>query len=362
MPLRIPPAFHYPRFRYLWLGLMISIAGSQMQVWAIFWNIRTLTDKPIALGGIGLARLLPIVLLSLIGGTLADRVNRRNLLFITQSTMVLVALTLAALSMAGRLDLWHIYLLTAIQASTLAFDGPARQSLVPNLVPAEALPSAFSLNSIAFEIGAVVGPALSGLVIAYWGQAYTYLLNAISFLAVIVALIAIGQVPQQIVKRQGATINIADIREGISFIRNSPIILSTMILDFFATFFSSANTLMPFIARDVLHVGPVAYGWLSSAQSIGAVVASVTISQYTRIRRQGPVLLTAVLIFGAATIVFGLFAKLPLDHAGVDCHRRRGCGQHSHPQYRPPASNPRLHPRPDDLDQSDLLYGRSAAG
>ena len=169
MPLRVPPAFHYPRFRYLWLGLMISIAGSQMQVWAIFWNIRTLTDKPIALGGIGLARLLPIVLLSLIGGTLADRVNRRNLLFITQSTMALVALTLAVLSMAGRLDLWHIYLLTAIQASALAFDGPARQSLVPNLVPAEALPSAFSLNSIAFEIGAVVGPALSGLVIGLLG-------------------------------------------------------------------------------------------------------------------------------------------------------------------------------------------------
>lgn len=284
---------------------MISITGSQMQVWALFWHIRSLTDQPIALGGIGLARILPVIIFSLVGGAVADVANRRRVMLFTQSAAMFIALILSALSFSGHITLWQIYLLTAIQAVVISFDLPARQALVPNLVPARDLSSAFSLNSIAFQTGAIVGPALSGLVIAYWGQPYTYLINGLSFLAVILALVWMGPVKQQAFPGSRASIDLVAIKEGVKFIAGQPIILSSMILDFFATFFSSANTLMPIVARDVLHVGALEYGWLSAAQSIGAVLAALVLSQVNQIRRQGPILLASVMIFGAATVAFG---------------------------------------------------------
>jgi len=317
MALHIPPALNHRRFRLLWLGFMISVAGTQMQTWALFWHIRTLTDQPIALGGVGLARIVPIVLFSLIGGSMADVLNRRVMMFITQSVMALTALALALLTISGQIALWHIYFLTAIQAVASAFDGPARQSLVPNLVPAQDLPNAFSLTSIAAQTGAIAGPALSGLVIAYWGQAATYLINAVSYLAVLWALVMMGKVAQQAAPAQRSVVSLTAIREGIQFIRNHPIILSTMIMDFFATFFSSANTLMPIFARDVLHVGAVEYGWLSAAQSIGAMTAALIISQIDEIRRQGPIFLGAVVAFGLATIAFGMSRTVAMAMVGL---------------------------------------------
>ena len=304
--MHIPPALRHKRFFYLWLGLMISVAGSQMQVWALFWHIRTLTDQPIALGGIGLARIVPVIVFSLIGGAVADVFNRRRILFLTQSAAALVALTLGLLTRFEHINLWYIYLLTAIQAVALAFDLPARQALVPNLVPARDLPNAFSLTSIAFQTGAILGPALSGLVIAYSGQAAVYLINAASFLAVIFALILLGDVPQKVDRSRTNGVSMEAIREGVHFIVNRPIIFSSMILDFVATFFASANTLMPFVARDVLHVGVTAYGWLSAAQSVGAMLAALVISQLKDLRRQGRLFLGAVLFFGLATVAFGL--------------------------------------------------------
>jgi len=306
MGLHIPPALYHRRFRLLWLGLMISITGTQMQTWALFWHIRSLTEQPIALGGVGLARIVPIVIFSLVAGALADAVNRRNLLLVSQTAMALIALTLAWLTMRGEVALWHIYLLTALQAMAAAFDVPARGALVPNLVPNRDLANAFSLTSIAYQTGAIIGPALSGLVIAYWGQYYTYLINAITYLAVILALIWMGPVAQAANPMHRARVSLSSIREGLQFILTQPIIFSTMILDFFATFFSSANTLMPIIARDVLHVGAIGYGWLSAAQSIGAMLAALIVSQIEQIRRQGAIFLGSVVAFGLATIAFGL--------------------------------------------------------
>jgi MFS family permease len=306
MSLRIPPSLFHRRFRLLWLGMMISIAGTQMQTWALLWHIRDITDKPIALGGVGLARILPIIVFSLIGGAMADVIDRRRMILITQSVMAFTAVALALLTINGEIELWHIYLLTAIQATALAFDSPARQALVPNLVPARDLPNAFSMTSIAFQTGAIIGPALSGLVIAYWSQSAVYIINAASYLAVIIAVILMGPVAQQVDPARRAGVSLESIREGIQFIISQPIILGTMILDFFATFFASANTLLPIIARDVLNVGAVQYGWLSAAQSIGAVAAALAVSQIEHIRRQGFVFLSAVVVFGVATILFGL--------------------------------------------------------
>ena len=303
--IHIPPALHHRRFRLLWSGLLVSIAGSQMQLWALFWHIRTLTDQPIALGAVGLARILPVIIFSLIGGAVADVLNRRRILFITQAGMALVALVLGWLTLTGHIDLWHIYLLTALQAVAQAFDLPARQALTPNLVSTKDLPNAFSLNSIANQAGSILGPAISGIIIAAGGLPYVYIINAISFLAVILALAAMGPVDQQRKVTSNGLVSFTAIAEGVRFILKQPLILSTMILDFFATFFASANTLMPIIAVDVLHVGAVAYGWLSAAQAIGALIAALVISQMRAIRRQGIVFMLAVAVFGLATILFG---------------------------------------------------------
>lgn len=287
---------------------MISVAGSQMQVWAIHWHVRDLTDPSIAalaLGSIGLARILPVLIFSLIGGVIADSANRRKLMFLTQTAMALLAASLAWLTFSGHIALWQIYLITALQAVAISFDQPARQALVPNLVPVRDLPNAFSLTSIASNAGSMLGPALSGIVIARLGMGYTYLFNAVSFLAVLIALFAMGPVEQKIVQRK-QPVSLKAILEGIQFIRSTPMILSTMLTDFFATFFSSANTLMPIIARDILKVGVEAYGWLSAAQSIGSVSAGLFLSQLHTIRRQGRVFLGAVMFFGLATIAFGL--------------------------------------------------------
>lgn len=310
MQLKIPPSLHHRPYRLLWFGQIVSIAGTQMQVWAIFWHIRNLTDLPIALGGVGAARILPIIIFSLIGGAVADSANRRVLMFITQSVMAFSALALAILTFSGQIALWQIYALTAIQATAGAFDAPARQSLVPNLVPARDLSNAFSMSSIAMQTGSILGPALSGLVIAYLGQGYTYLFNAISYGAVLVALVMMGQVPQQKNQNGHRPVSLPAIREGIQFIISHPVILSTMLLDFFATFFSSANTLMPIFARDILKVGEVEYGWLSAAQSIGAVTAATILSQVATIRKQGPLFLGSVVVFGLATIAFGMSRSL----------------------------------------------------
>lgn len=309
--IRIPPSLKHRRFFYLWLGLLISIAGTQMQIWAIFWHIRTLTEEPIALGGVGLARILPVIIFSLIGGAVADSFKRTRILYFTQSFAALTALALGLFTQFEHITIWHIYILTALQAVAIAFDSPARQALVPNLVPAKDLPNAFSMTSIARQTGSILGPALSGFAIAYGGQDVVYYINAVSFLAVLIALVLIGDVPQKAADRAKA-VSWEVIREGIQFILNKPIILSTMMLDFVATFFASANTLMPIVAVDILKVGVVEYGWLSAAQSGGAVIAALVVSQIPELRRQGPIFLGAVFVFGAATVLFGLSSSFVL--------------------------------------------------
>ena len=304
MKFSIPAALRHKRYLYLWLGLLISIAGSQMQISALFWHIRILTGEPqpLALGGIGLARILPVIVFSFLGGPVADTLNRRRILFVTQTAMALVAMVLALLTFTGQITIWYIYLLTAIQATAVAFDGPARQAMIPNIVPAEDLPSAFSMSSIAQNAGSIIGPALTGIVIVAFGQGYTYFFNAVSFLAVIIALVLIGPVLQD-TRKSGIHLRAA--LDGIHFIFSRPIILSTMLLDFVATFFASANTMMPIVAKDILKVGEIGYGWLSSAQAIGSVAAGVVVSQVQKLRKQGPIFLIAVVIFGLTTVLFG---------------------------------------------------------
>ncbi len=304
---RVPPALQHRSFALIWGGLIISMVGTQMQQWALFWHISQLSRDPIAVSIVGGVRFVAVFLFSLVGGLVADRYNRKTILFTTQSIAMLVAAILGLLTFVHQIQLWHIYALTAIQTAAMAFDLPARQALVPNLVPQEILPSAFSLQAIAFNTGAILGPGLSGVVIGYLGQEYVYLINAVTFLGVIVALILMGPVPQsRSASQKGFRAALIDIRDGVHFIRSQPLILSTMILDFIATFFSSANTLLPYFAQNIIHVGEIAYGWLAAAQSMGAVTVGFIVSQYKYLRRQGLLLLGSVVVFGFATILFGI--------------------------------------------------------
>ena len=307
----LPPALTHRKYLYLWLGLLISVAGSNMQFAAIHWHIRELTGEPdpLALGGIGLARILPVIVFSIIGGTVADNYNRRRIMFITQSIAAVQAAALAYFTFIGQITIWHIYALTAIQAATMAFDLPARQALVPNLVSREHLPSAFSMGTIAFNTGAILGPLLFGIV-PEGGQGIAYLFNSFSFLAVILALILMGNVEQDTLR--GSGVNLRAMADGVRFIFNRPLILSTMLMDFIATFFASANTMLPIVARDILNVGKTGYAWLTSAQAIGSVLAGMVVSQVRELRRQGPIFLLSVVVFGLATIAFGLSTTFAL--------------------------------------------------
>lgn len=303
----IPDALRHRSYALYWTALIISISGSQMQFAALLWHLRTLSDQPVVVSGIGLVRFLPILLLAPMGGIIADSFNRRKIVFLTQACMVLVAASLGLLTWLGVIKVWHIYILSGIQAAAIAFDTPARQSLVPHLVPRKDLTNAFSMQSIAVNSGSIIGPALSGLVIGTLGQEYTYWLNAISFVAVLAALVIIGPIHHEI--RAGSFSledNLKSIREGAHYVFRQPILFSSMLLDFIATFFSSATTLLPFVAQDILHVGAVAYGWLVAAQAAGGVLVGVVLSQRRQLYRQGTILLGAVVVYGSATILFGM--------------------------------------------------------
>lgn len=290
-----------------WIGHLISIAGSQMQLWALYWHLRTLSDQPMVISGIGLVRFLPVILLSLVAGVVADRFDRRKIAILTQIALGLVAMFLGLTTAWGVVTLWIIFGLVILQSVAVAFDGPARQALIPSLVPRENLSNAYSMTSIASKVGGILGPAICGVVIAFWGLQWAYWINAISYLAVIAALIAIGDIRTVIEKKHfGLRGTFRDIREGIEFIKSSPIILSVMFLDFFGTFFSSANTLLPFVARDILHIGPIEYGWLSASQAIGTVMIGLYLSQKTKLLRQGMLICISVTLFGLATILFGV--------------------------------------------------------
>lgn len=302
-------ALEYRNFRYLWAGQALSLVGTLMQSATVLWHVASLAEpgqKALALGMVGLVKVLPIVVFALVGGVLADALDRRRLMLWMQILMAMSALLLAWHTLSGRVELWPIYALTAINSAAAAFEGPARQSLIPALVPRSVLPNAISLNTIAFQLAAVSGPALAGPVLGWWGPGWVYLLNSVSFLAAIIAVLALRDLPPH------APESVAQLRpsaawDGLRFVFGSPLIRSTMLVDFFATFFSSAMALLPIFTQDILEMGPNAYGWLYAAPALGAALTSLVLVRIEpRIARRGLVLLWAVAAYGLATVVFGL--------------------------------------------------------
>ena len=297
------------------------MTGSTMQNAALLWHVSLLVPperKGLALGMVGLVKVVPIIFFSIISGVVADAWNRRRLMLFTQTGSAVVGGGLALLAYSGSVAVWPIYALAALSAAVSTFDLPARQALVPMLVPREHLPNAISLNAIMFQTASVAGPALGGLIIAAAGITWAYVVNAVSFGFVIVALVMMRDVPEREPSQDGSRDDVSwhAALEGLRFVFRQPLIRSTMLLDFFATFFSSATALLPIFAQDILSVGPRGYGWLYAAPAVGAVATSVAmIPITTRIRRRGPVLLWAVAVFGLATVVFGVSRSFWLTFA-----------------------------------------------
>jgi len=300
------PALRHRDFRLLWMGQLISVTGSQMQLVAINWHVYLLTKSPLALGGVGLVRVLPIIVCSLVGGVVADAIDRKRLMLATQAVMLVSAALLAWMTASGLSSIWPIYLLTAIASAAVAFDNPARQAMLPTLVPQKDFQNAVSLGILVFNSAMIVGPALAGLLLKIRGPALIYGLNAASFVAVIIALLLMSASGRVEAPSEAARMNLAALREGLRFVWRTPIIVQTMMLDFIATFFASATALLPIFAAEILKVGAGGLGLLAAAPGAGSIVSGLVMARVGVMRKQGKAVLVSVAVFGAATIVFGL--------------------------------------------------------
>jgi len=300
-------ALRYRDFRLLWLGQIVSVTGSQMQFVAINWHVYLLTKSAFALGLVGLFRGVPIIICSLAGGVVADAVDRKKLMMVTQSVMLLSAGLLTVVTLSGLNSVWPIYVLSGLASAASAFDVPARQSLMPVLVPPEVLPNAISLGLLVFNVATICGPAIAGFMLASSGPAIIYALNAFSFLAVIAALVAMRTSgdPERSGERKNA-LSVAALKEGFRFVWNTPIIVQTMTLDFAATFFASATLLLPIFVNERLHVDARGYGFLAAAPAVGSVITALVMARLGTFRKQGRLVVVSVAIFGLATAAFGI--------------------------------------------------------
>ncbi len=319
-------ALRHRDFRRLFSGQLVSLIGTQMQVAAVNWHVYLLTGSPLALGFVGLARVVPIVAFSVAGGLAADRYDRRRVMLSAQTAMTLVAAGLALLTATGRDSVAALYAGTALIAAAAAFDSPARQALTPRLVPLQVLGGALSLNLAMFHAAMIGGPALAGLLIAKLapdpahgraGLAVLYALNAVSFLGTILALLTMrtsGRVEAPPGGHEGL---VESLRAGLRFVFGTPIMVWSMTLDFFATFFSGSLSLLPVVADKVLGVGAHGYGWLVAAPAVGALAGSLLTSLVPLPRRQGRLLLVAVAAYGGFTVVYGLSRSFWLTFAAL---------------------------------------------
>ena len=297
-------AFTYRDFRVLWFGAFTSTVGTWMQKLAQSWLILELTKSAFYLGLDDFLGQLPILLLTLIGGVIADRHDRRRLLLGSQYVQMGTALTLAALVFWGKVEIWHILTLSFIAGLAQAFGGPAYQSLVPTLVEKKDLPNAIALNSIQFNLARVFGPLLAGATLAAFGTALCFALNGVSFLVVIVALLSltIKHIPQT--ERKPI---MQDLKGGLAYVRSQPAIVALTVLAFLTTFLGlPLLTFLPIFARDIFHGGVGRYSVMMAFSGAGAVVGALVVAWLGRFKHMGLTLLLMQLTFGMLIMAFAL--------------------------------------------------------
>jgi MFS family permease len=300
-------------FRLLWTGQLISITGSQMRMVAVDWQVYEIAkaqgmNPALALGTIGLMRVIPMTLTALFAGVAADRFERRKVIMITSFIALIASVILALAGSLETPNLIVVYAMVVVTAIASAFEMPARQALTPALVPAPMLSQAMSAGIISWQLATVMGPSIAGILISAYGVVPLYWIDAASYLAVVYAAVSMRPA---VVTSNRPVVRLQDAFEGLRFVFKHRVMSSTMLLDFFATFFGAATTLMPIFANEILHVGAQGYGLMRAAPSIGAVTAAVLLTS-RRITRQGPVLLIAVALFGVSMAIFGASSYYPL--------------------------------------------------
>ncbi|MDE3113561.1 MAG: MFS transporter [Chloroflexota bacterium] len=298
----IPPVFRYGGFRLFWLGIAFSAIGTQATAAANLWQIQDITDSTLAVGIVSLLQGISVIFLGPLGGGLADRWDRRRLLQAAQASSLLSSVLLAALTFTHHIAPAWIYVAGTVVAAAATFDGPARQSLVPAVVPKERVVDAFALLIPAQQLARFAGPAIAGILIALWGAGAVYTFDVVTYVALIVTLGFIGfekmepRVPQPLTHA---------IVEGFEYVRGRPLIWQLISLDVSATFFAAYRVVLPALARDVFAVGAAGYGLLSAAPAVGAIFGSGIVYRLRTMRRKGVLVLAATTAYAVCAALLG---------------------------------------------------------
>jgi MFS family permease len=296
-------------FRLLFAGNSVSYLGRQLTVVAIPFQVFTITDSSLAVGMIGLVTLVPLVVLSLAGGAIADAVDRRKLLIVTQLLSAATSAGLALNAMSASPRLWPIYLLAALSAGLSGVDLPARNAMIPNLVGRQLYPSAAALGQVQFQIGQVAGPALAGLIISQVSLAAAYWIDVVSFGAAVAALLLIAPQPPE---GGGTRASLASIKEGLRYVKGRRLLVGTFLIDIDAMVFGMPRALFPALGTGFFGGGPLTVGLLYAAPGAGALVGALLTGWVGGVRRQGRAVIIAVIVWGGAIAAFGLVPWLPL--------------------------------------------------
>ena len=301
-----------------WSGVVFSQVGVRATFAANLYHMYDLTGSTVQVGFVGIAQAGSLLLLSPLGGVIADRLDRRRLIQVTQLLSMLVSLGLAVLTLTDRVEVWHILLSVALNTATTTFDAPARNALIPALVPRGELAQAFALLTPSKELSILVGPALAGLLIAVGGPGLVYALDAGTFVVLIVIL-ALLKVPPLEMDLPGTSVW-SSMAAGARYLRERPIIWQLMALDVSATMFGAYQVVLPALAVDVLQVGPTGYGLLSSAPAAGALLATVLILRLLRRYPAGHLVLAGTIAYGLLCVLLaqaGWFALALVAALGV---------------------------------------------
>src|ERR1022692_3637200 len=307
---RIFKAFQYRDFRLMWFGACTSSIGTWMQIVAQGWLIYRLSHSAFLLALDQFLGGIPIFLFSLIGGVVADRVERRRILLASQYVQMATATILTILVTTDHVHVWHILCLSFVSGFAQAFGGPAYQALIPTLVEREDMPNAIALNSIQFNVAVMVGPALAGQALAKLGEKWCFGLNALSFLAPIVSLLIIRT---RFLPLKATESMFTSLKQGIQFTRKQSSMEALILLAFCMTSLSMPmRTYIPVFVKDIFHRGPETYGNLLALMGLGSICGSLTIATAGNIKKKGLVALGALICLGAAIAAFSLSTSLPL--------------------------------------------------
>jgi MFS family permease len=292
-------------FRLYWLGMLISLIGTWVQSVAQSWLMFQLTNSAFLLGLVGFLSFIPVFLLSLFGGVVADRMNKKSILLFTQNAFMLLAFFLALLTQMKLITPLQIMLIALLNGIVLAFDAPARQAVIADLVGKEHLLNAIALNSAAFNSARIIGPALAGILIASIGMSGCFYINGISFLAVIIALLLININNGQ--RRPTKNFLLKDLSNGLKFIKDNRIILILIsMVGITGLFGISYVILMPVFANDVLNVGVKGLGLLMSSAGFGALIAALVLARLGDFKYKGKLLISSSITFSISLVLFSL--------------------------------------------------------